>query len=284
MIELKDVSYGYNKKNKVIKEVNKTINEGEVICIIGKNGSGKSTLAKIIAGIIKPTNGEVFVEGKNTKSKKDFLEIRKQIGIVFQNPENQIIFNCVEDEIRFPLENLKIEDRETKIKDALKKVGLEGKEKFEAYNLSLGQKQRLTIGTVLAMGTKYIVLDEPTAMLDPKGKEEVYKIIRTLKQEGYTIIYITNIIDEILLCDKIWIMKEGQITKAFEKKDILEHIEEIEKSDIKIPEIITLAQKLKSENIKLDLKEWTMEELITSLVKEYQKMSNEEQKNTTEKQ
>ena len=162
--------------------------------------------------------------------------------------------------------NLKIENIDEKIVEALKKVGLEGKEKQEAYTLSLGQKQRLTIASVLAMQTKYIVLDEPTAMLDPKGKEEIYKIVKELKQEGYSIIYITNIIDEILLSDEIWVMEEGSIKTTFAKHDILEHISEIEESDIKIPEIITLLQDLKKQNIQIDLKEWTMEELIKKLV------------------
>ena len=230
---------------------------------------GKSTLAKIIAGIVKPTSGDVFIEGKNTKRKEDFLSIRKEVGIVFQNPENQIIFNSIEDEIRFPLENLKLENIEEKIKEALKKVGLAGKEKQEAYTLSLGQKQRLTIATVLAMQTKYIVLDEPTAMLDPKGKEEVYEIVKRLKKEGYTIIYITNIIDEILLSDEIWVMEDGIIKDSFAKVDILDHIEEIEQSDIKIPEIISLLHELKKKNIKIELEEWTMQELIQKLVKGY---------------
>ncbi len=230
---------------------------------------GKSTLAKIIAGIVRPTTGEVIIEGKSTSKKENFLDIRKEVGIVFQNPENQIIFNSIEDEIRFPLENLKIENVEEKIKEALKKVGLEGKEKQEAYTLSLGQKQRLTIATVLAMQTKYIVLDEPTAMLDPKGKEDIYRIIKKLKQEGYTIIYITNIIDEILLSDEIWVMENGNIKVCFKKTDILEHIDEIEQSDIKIPEIIVLLQELRKENIKIDLEEWTMQELVQKLVKGY---------------
>ena len=230
---------------------------------------GKSTLAKLIAGIIKPMKGKVFVEGKDTKKKENFLDIRKQVGIVFQNPENQIIFNSVEDEIRFGLENLKMDHIETKIKKALKQVGLEGKEKQEAYTLSLGQKQRLTIAAVLAMQTQYIVLDEPTAMLDPKGKEEIYHIVKQLKQEGYAIIYITNIIDEVLLSDEIWLMEEGNIKTTFNKCDMLEHIEEIEKSDIKIPEIITLLQDLKKRNIEIELKEWTMQELIQKLVEKY---------------
>lgn len=227
---------------------------------------GKSTLAKLISGIVKPTSGEVLIEGKSTKKKENFLPIRKEVGIVFQNPENQIIFNSVEDEIRFPLENLKIENIDPKIVEALKKVGLEGKEKEEAYTLSLGQKQRLTIASVLAMETKYIVLDEPTAMLDPKGKEEIYKIVKELKQEGYSIIYITNIIDEILLSDEIWVMEEGSIKTTFAKHGILEHISEIEESDIKIPEIITLLQDLKKQNIDIELENWTTEELVQKLV------------------
>lgn len=119
------------------------------------------------------------------------------------------------------------------------------------------------------MQTKYIVLDEPTAMLDPKGKEEIYEIVKKLKQEGYTIIYITNIIDEILLSDEIWVIEEGKIKDSFAKVDILEHIEEIEQSDIKIPEIISLLQELKKKNIKIELEEWTMQELIQKLVKGY---------------
>ena len=230
---------------------------------------GKSTLAKLNAGIIKPSNGEILINGMNTKNKENFLSIRKQVGIVFQNPENQIIFNSVQDEMNFPLENLKLENKEERIKNALKKVGLEGSEKKDTYSLSLGQKQRLTIATVLAMETKYIVLDEPTAMLDPKGKEEIYKIIQNLKQDGYTIIYVTNIIDEILLSDEVWIMENGYLKNSFPKKDILKHIDEIENSDIKVPEIITLLKKLKLQNIEIELEKWTMEELIEKLVAKY---------------
>ena len=271
MIELKNVSYGYEKKNKILKDMNANISDGEFICIIGKNGSGKSTLAKLLAGIIKPNEGEVIIEGKNTKKKENFIPIRKQVGIVFQNPENQIIFNSVEDEIRFPLENLEIEPKDEIIKNVLEKVGLAGKEKQEAYTLSLGQKQRLTIATVLAMQTKYIVLDEPTAMLDPIGKDEIYEIVKRLRKEGYTIIYITNIIDEILLADSIWVMEEGNIKHVFPKKDILNHIDEIKRSGIKIPEIILCLQELKKENISIELKEWTIKELTNNLIKELRK-------------
>lgn len=121
------------------------------------------------------------------------------------------------------------------------------------------------------MGTKYIVLDEPTAMLDPNGKEEIYKIVKNLKNEGYTIIYVTNVIDEILLSDEIWLMEEGKIKNTFKKEDILEHIQEIKESDIKIPEIIFLLKELRKENIQINLQEWTMKELVEKLVKEYKK-------------
>lgn len=232
---------------------------------------GKSTLAKLISGIIKPSKGEILVEEKNTKEKQNFLEIRKEIGIVFQNPENQIIFNNVEDEMKFALENLKIENKEEKIRQALKKVGLEGKEKEETYSLSLGQKQRLCIASVLTLETKYIVLDEPTAMLDPKGKEEIYEIVKKLKQEGYTIIYVTNIIDEILLSDEIWVIEQGSLKDSFYKNDILEHIKQMKDCGIKIPEIIDLLQQLENKDIHIKLEEWTMKELIEKLVKEYKK-------------
>lgn len=232
---------------------------------------GKSTIAKLISGIVKPTKGKILIDEKDTSQKENFFDIRKKVGIVFQNPDNQIIFNQVEDEMRFALENLKIKEQDKKIKDALKKVGLEGKEDKEAYTLSLGQKQRLCIASVLAMETKYIVLDEPTAMLDPNGKEEIYKIVKELKKDNYTIIYITNVIDEILLSDEIWIMEDGTLKKSFAKSDILQHLQEIKDSGIKIPGIITLLQKLESKGIHLKLKEWTMQELVQELVKEFGK-------------
>lgn len=188
---------------------------------------GKSTLAKLIAGIIKPTKGKVLIEGKDTKKKQNFLEIRRQIGIVFQNPETQIIFNNVEDEMRFGLENLGIDKQEEKISQALKKVGLEGTNKQEAFTLSLGQKQRLCIASVLAMQTKYIVFDEPTAMLDPKGKKDIYKIVKQLKQDGYTIIYVTNVIEEIELADEIWEIADGTIKNTFASQEV--SIEELVK-------------------------------------------------------
>lgn len=174
---------------------------------------GKSTLAKLIAGIVKPTEGEVLVEGYSTKKKDNFLEVRKQVGIVFQNPENQIIFNHLYDELAFSLKGLPKEEVAERIHTALEEVGMQEYAETDLYPLSMGQKQRIMIAEVLARKPKYIVLDEPTTMIDTEGKDEIYRMIQKLKQEGYTIICITNLADEILLADRTFILNEGRIVE-----------------------------------------------------------------------
>ena len=197
---------------------------------------GKSTLGKLIAGLEKPSKGLVQIDELKTADKKNFLEIRKKVGVVFQNPENQILFSNVKDDIEFALRNLNLSNSEDRIENALKKVDMSKFINSDAYELSLGQKQRLTIAEAIAINSKYIVLDEPTAMIDPLGKEAIYKIIKELKKQGYTIIYITNIIDEILMSDKILLLEDGRIVKTFMKQEILNNIEELKKYKIKIPE------------------------------------------------
>ena len=261
MIEINDVSYKYKNGNEVLKNINLKINDGEFVAIIGKNGSGKSTLTKIISGLEKPTKGEVIVNGINTKNKKETINLRKNVGIVFQNPENQIIFNRVYDDIEFGMKNLctNIENREEVIHDALKKVGMEEYIKKDPFELSLGQKQRIAIAGVLALNTKIIVLDEPTTMLDPEGKKAIYEIVKNLKEQGYTIIYITNAIDEILLADRVIAIKNGQIQKEFLKKDTLKSL------NIELPVIVQILEKLKQKNINIELEEFTIDELVEKL-------------------
>lgn len=268
MIEVKNVSYGYHKDKKILEHINLQIEEGKMISVIGKNGSGKSTLGRLLAGIILPKDGMIQIDGLDTKKKENFFEIRKKIGIVFQNPENQIIFQNMEDEIGFCIDNLKLNQKEQRIKEALSQVGLEDKLQEKTYELSLGQKQRLELASVLAVKGKYIVLDEPTSMIDPKGKEEIYEIVRKLKKNGYTIIYITNLIDEILLSDEIIVIENGKITNQFPKDKIIEHTKEIQNSGIKIPEIITILQDLKQKGSKIELQEWTMKELVEKIIEE----------------
>lgn len=268
MIEINNVSYKYKNGNEVLKDINLKINNGEFVAIIGKNGSGKSTLAKLISGLEKPNKGDVIVNGINTKSKKETAKLRRNVGMVFQNPENQIIFNRVYDDIEFGIKNLSVNTKnvEQTIKNALKKVNMQEHIKKDPFELSLGQKQRIAIASVLALDTKIMVLDEPTTMLDPEGKKAIYEIVKSLKQQGYTIIYITNAIDEILLADRVIVIKNKQIQKEFNKKDILQNIDVLKSLSLELPMIIQIVEKLKENGITLNLQEFTLDELIQNIL------------------
>ena len=227
---------------------------------------GKSTIGKLIAGLEQPSRGRVLIDDINTLDKKKFLEIRKKVGIVFQNPENQILFNNVYDDIAFTIKNLSLENSKDRIEGALNKTGMKDYMNRETYELSLGQKQRITISGVIALNPKYIILDEPTAMLDPEGKEKVYEIVRSLKKQGYTIIYITNLIDEILITDKVIILEDKKILKTFFKNDMLEEIEFLKEHEIKIPDIVDLIYRLKNKGIYIELENWSKEEMIKRII------------------
>ena len=207
MIKISNLSYKYKFSENVLENINLEINDGEIITIVGKNGTGKSTLAKLISGIIVPKNGEILIDDINTKNKKTKKELRKKIGILFQNPDNQLIFPTVKDDLEFALNNLEINNKENRIKVALNLVDMNDFYEKETYGLSLGQKQRINIAGILATGTKYIVMDEPTTMIDTIGKDKIHKIIKELKQKGYTFIIITNNSEELLLGDRIVILE-----------------------------------------------------------------------------
>jgi len=271
MIELKDVNFKYKNGKEVLKNINLQISEGEFVSIIGKNGSGKSTLAKLISGLEKPKKGTVLVDELDTKERANFQELRKKVGIVFQNPENQILFNNVYDDIAFAINNLKLNDIEIRIEQALEKVVMKEFIKSNTYELSLGQKQRVTIAGVLAINSKYIIFDESTTMLDSYGKETFYKILRTLKEQGYTIIYITNAIDEILMADRIVLIKKGEIVSQFKKEDILENIDVLKSNSIEIPYLVNFVEKLNINGIEVELEKWTKEELIEKVIEVYKK-------------
>ena len=266
MIKINNVSFSY-KTDEILKNINLEVNEGEFIAIVGKNGSGKSTLAKIISGIEQPSKGNVKIDEINLNKEKKLL--RKTVGVVFQNPENQILFNNVHDDICFALDNLELEDKEKRIENALQQVNMSGFIQASTYELSLGQKQRITIAGVLAINPKYIILDEPTTMIDSEGKEEIYKILKSLKSQGYTIIYITNAIDEILMADRIIIMNSGEIKTEFKKEAIIENIANLKKYNIKIPQLVEIIYELNNENINIQLKDWNYKELIYKLIEEY---------------
>lgn len=223
-------------------------------------------MAKLISGLVKPKTGKIYVDNILTSDKKEFLNLRKRVGIVFQNPENQIIFNNVYDDIAFAIKNLKLDDEEIRVKTALEKLKMQEYINSPTYELSLGQKQRITIAGIVAINPKYIIFDEPTTMLDSEGKEDVYKIVNELKKQGFTIIYITNVIEEILNSDKIVVVEKGKIIKQFMKKDILENIEFLEEHDIKIPNLIQMLKQIKQSGVDIELNEWTREEITNKII------------------
>ena len=199
MIKIDNVTFRHKgAKEPLFTDLNMEITQGEFVVLVGNNGSGKSTLARLIAGIIKPRRGTITVDGINTRDKKQFLALRQTISIVMQNPENNLLFDKVRDDITFGLINLKIPkiEHEGLVELSLKKVGLADFDKRSTYELSFGQKQRVAIAGILAMGTNYVVLDEPTSMLDTQGKTEIYDLLWELNAQGITIILTTNIESE----------------------------------------------------------------------------------------
>ena len=236
-------------------------------------GHGKSTLARLIAGIDKPTTGEILVDEINTKDRKQMLALRKKVGMILQNPENQIIFNRVYDDIAFGMKNLGYgkEDIKKDILECLKMVEMSEYINSDSYELSLGQKQRIAIASVLAMNPKTIVFDEPTAMIDPQGKEKIYEILKNLNKQGYTIIYITNVVDEILLSDRIIVLRDGILQKDFKKKDIINNVDLLLEQNLKIPTVLQMALELKKNGINLELSEFSKSEFMSQLLKEIQK-------------
>ena len=267
MIKIENLNFKYKKEENILKNINLDIKEGECIAVVGKNGSGKSTLAKLIAGIMKPTKGDIFIDDINTKNKHEYINLRKKIGIVFQNPENQILFNNLDDEISFALNNLNLDNKELRINEALKKVKIEKEKIGDIDELSLGQKQRIAIAGVLAVNPKYIVLDEPTTMIDSEGKEAVYSIIKTLKNSGYTIIYITNNTEEIFLADRIIILDEGKIAETILKEDLVNKTEILSNYNLKIPIETLILKMLNEKNIKINPAEPGVYGIIKELIR-----------------
>ena len=254
MIKFNNVTHFYNEgqENKIISlsEINFEIQKGDFIAVIGANGSGKSTLAKHINGLLLPSQGDVFVENYNTKDQENIWEIRKKIGMVFQNPDNQLVATTVEDDIAFGLENIGMEEEEMKkrVEWALKVVDLNELRNSEPHLLSGGQKQKVVIAGALAMHTSYLVLDEPTSMLDPKGRKEVLEIIKRLnREEKITIVYITQFMSEAAEFNKIMVLDRGKMILSDYPKEIFKQADLLLKLNLEIPQITKLARQL-SEN------------------------------------
>ena len=254
IIELENVSFSYDKRINVIKEVSLAINQGEHIAIIGHNGSGKSTLAKLFNGLLKADSGSVKVMGLDCGDKKQVFEVRKKVGVVFQNPDNQLIASIVEDDIAFGPENLGIERQEisNRIDFALKAVGMEKFRHSSPTRLSGGQKQRIAIAGVLALKPSVLVLDESTAMLDPQGRSEVLNVAKTLnKEKGTTVINITHYMDEVVDADRVYVMNEGQIVLSGTPQEIFKDRQKIARYGLELPLSTTIADKLSQAGVVL---------------------------------
>lgn len=251
MIKFKDVTHFYNteqdKKIVSLSEINLEIHKGDLIAIIGANGSGKSTLAKHINGLLLPSKGEVLVENLNTRDTEAVWDIRKKVGMVFQNPDNQLIATTVEDDIAFGLENIGIlkEEMDKRVDWALNIVGLNGLRNSEPHLLSGGQKQRVVIAGALAMHTSCLVLDEPTSMLDPKGRKRILEVVKNLnKEEGITIVYITQFMSEAVQFDKIFVLDKGRIALADSPRNVFSKADLLLSLSLEVPQITRLAREL----------------------------------------
>lgn len=277
LLKFENVTYDYdidNETDTVIKdpaisEVSFTVSEGEFVCIIGRNGSGKSTIARLINALLSPSQGTVYVNGIDTRNEEATFEIRRATGMVFQNPDNQIIGTTVEEDVAFGPENLGIEHDEMvkRVTDAIHATGLDGAAKSEPHLLSGGQKQRVAIAGILAMKPSCIVLDESTAMLDPSGRRDVLSIIEKLNREGITIILITHHMDEIVNADRVILVDDGQIVKKGTPSELFADYELVQKSGLDLPPVAKLFNRLGyAEKPVLTIDEGL--EVLSSLIKE----------------
>lgn len=251
-----------------VNDVSFSVNKGEFVAILGHNGSGKSTLAKHLNAILYPTEGTLFVDGKDTKEDKNLWDVRKSVGMVFQNPDNQIIGQVVEEDVGFGPENLGVPTAEIweRVEESLKAVGMYEFRKKSPNRLSGGQKQRVSIAGVLAMHPKCIVLDEPTAMLDPIGRKEVIRSVRALNDvEKITVILITHYMDEIIHADKVIVMDKGEIAMVGTPKEIFSRVDELLQLRLDVPEVTRLAYELKKKGLNIPDGILTNDELIKAL-------------------
>ena len=273
LISFENVSFSYSEEDSddiryALREIDLTVRRGEFIAVLGHNGSGKSTLAKLSNSIYVPTTGKVFVEGMDTSETENEFPIRKKVGVVFQNPDNQIVASIVEEDVAFGPENLGVPTAEirNRVDEALRAVDMYDYRLHETHRLSGGQKQRVAIAGMLAMQPDCLVLDEPTAMLDPKGRQEVMAIVRRLnKERGMTVIYITHYMEEAALADRVVIIDNGSMLADAEPKRIFADRQLLSDCGLAVPEITEIAWLLNREGIDIQPDILTEEELIHAI-------------------
>ncbi len=279
IIKTKDLTFEYIRRDEegnvegittAVDNINLDIKAGEFIAILGHNGSGKSTLAKHMNAIFSPTEGTVWVDGMDTADEEKIWEIRQTAGMVFQNPDNQIIGQVVEEDVGFGPENIGMPTKEIRerVEESLKAVGMYEFRKYSPNKLSGGQKQRVSIAGVLAMHPKCIVLDEPTAMLDPNGRKEVIRAVRALNEvEGVTVILITHYMEEIIHADRVFVMDQGKIAMQGTPREIFSQVEKLKDLRLDVPQVTLVSYELQKRGLPLPDGILTCEELADALEK-----------------
>lgn len=255
-------------KKRVIDDISFSVNEGDFVCIIGKNGSGKSTLAKCLNGLIIPTGGDVLIYGMNTKNEEQLIDIRKNIGMAFQNPDNQIVASIVEEDVAFGMENLGFlpEEMDKRIDESLKILGIQELRFAQTSKISGGQKQKVSLAGILCMKSKILVLDEPTSMIDKNGRLDLLnKVYELNKKEKITVILISHYIEEISFADRVIVMNQGKIILDDTPKNVVLKDELLNNAGIELPYITRMAKELKSFGKKLNGNEFSVEELCQFL-------------------
>lgn len=274
IISAQDIYFEYRNEEDgtavpVLKGIDLAIHDGEFVAVLGHNGSGKSTFAKHCNAILLPTGGEMVVAGINTKDEDRLFDIRQNVGMVFQNPDNQIVATIVEEDVAFALENMGVEPSEIRrrVDEALKQVGMYEYREHAPHQLSGGQKQRVAIAGVMAMKPQCIVLDEPTAMLDPNGRKEVIKTVHELnRQEGITVLLITHYMEEVIDADRVIVMDGGKVVMDGTPREIFSRVKELKTYSLDVPQVTELADELKEAGMELPDGILTIDELVERLV------------------
>ncbi len=272
IIDVKNLIFDYKSNDnrptmRAIDNVSLDVQQGDFIAVIGHNGSGKSTFAKQLNAMLLPTSGSVFVDEIDTSNEELVLTVRQTAGLVLQNPDNQIVSTVVEEDVAFGPENLAVPTEEIveRVDESLKSVEMRKYAKKSPLKLSGGQKQRVAIAGILAMQPKCIVLDEPTSMLDPVGREEVIKTLHKLNKEGITIIIVTHNMEEVVDVDKIFVMNEGKIVMQGTPKEVFGKVEELKEIRLEVPQVTELAYELKKSGMDIPDGVLSVDELVKEL-------------------
>lgn len=274
MLSVKDVTFSYESGCNALDNVSLTVNDGEILCIVGHNGSGKSTLAKMFNGLLIPSSGTVTVNGMDTADEEKTLDIRRQVGIVFQNPDNQIVTTVVKEDVAFGPENLGVPTEEmiVRVDEALRSVGMESYADSAPHMLSGGQKQRIAIAGMLAMEPQTLILDEATAMLDPMGRRDILNIVKELNREkNITVVMITQYMEEAVLADRVIVMNNGHIEMEGTPQEIFSRGDELRAIGLDVPAAVELREMLKKEGVADCANAMTLEELAEALCRSLSK-------------